>query len=141
VHNGRTLVQRKGDGAGLVLFSPREAPPGERYLLGVDGEGVTYFAVVAPLPGIGRPVRPGDDGQRMVSPLRLSDVAEGEIVSAGLRQVGGLLADRDAGLLVYAVALEEWHATHGFCPRCGSRTEVRAGGHLRVCPADASQHF
>jgi NAD+ diphosphatase len=62
-------------------------------------------------------------------------------VAAGLRQAGGLLGDRDAGLLVYAVALEAWHASHEYCPRCGSRTTVQAGGHIRVCPQDASQHF
>lgn len=55
--------------------------------------------------------------------------------------MGSLLGDLDAGLLVYAVALEAWHSTHEFCPRCGSRTEVRAGGHVRVCPKDDSQHF
>ncbi|MBB5133862.1 NAD+ diphosphatase [Thermocatellispora tengchongensis] len=159
VDNGRTLVRRRGDDAALVLFAPGEAPPGERYLLGVDGDGVAYFAVAAPLPPIdgvpaGRPavtpaparphtVRDGDIARppRLVTPMGLSDLREGEVVAAGLRQVGVLLGDRDAGLLVYAVALEAWHATHEFCPRCGTRTQVRAGGHMRVCPADDSQHF
>ncbi|MFC6895706.1 NAD(+) diphosphatase [Nonomuraea dietziae] len=66
---------------------------------------------------------------------------EGEPFPAGLREVGALLGDRDAGLLVYAVALEAWHTTHEYCPRCGSRTRVEAGGHIRVCPEDNSQHF
>ncbi|WP_214110558.1 NAD(+) diphosphatase [Acrocarpospora catenulata] len=117
VHDGETLIRRYGDEAELVLLAPGETPPGERYLLGVDSASVAYFAVQGPLPETG-------EGER-----------------AGLRQAGALLGDRDAGLLVYAVALEAWHGSHEFCPRCGTRTEVTAGGHVRVCPQDASQHF
>ncbi|MFB4270067.1 NAD(+) diphosphatase [Nonomuraea sp. GTA35] len=136
IDNGHTLVRRVGDEVQAVLFTPADAPPGQRYLLGVE-EGVAYFAVAAPLPGMPT----GDVNGRVTIPMSLRDTPEGEPVAAGLRQVGGLLGDRDAGLLVYAVALEAWHATHEFCPRCGSRTDVQAGGHIRVCPKDSSQHF
>ncbi|MGW3345231.1 NAD(+) diphosphatase [Nonomuraea rubra] len=136
IDNGHTLVRRVGDDVQAVLFTPADAPPGERYLLGVE-DGVAYFAVAAPLPGLPR----GDINGRVTIPMSLRDTPEGEPVAAGLRQVGGLLGDRDAGLLVYAVALEAWHATHEFCPRCGTRTAVQAGGHIRVCPKDSSQHF
>nr|WP_307848772.1 NAD(+) diphosphatase [Microbispora oryzae] len=117
VHEGRTLISRFTDGAALVLMSPGEAPEGTRYLLGVDDDGVPYFAVRAPLP----------------------PEATGEV--AGLREAAVLLDDRDAGLLVYAVALEAWHDTHEFCPRCGSRTNITTSGHTRICPEDGSQHF
>ena len=40
-------------------------------------------------------------------------------------RVGALLADRDAGLLVHAVALANWHATHRRCPRCGDADRGR----------------
>jgi NAD+ diphosphatase len=136
IDDGQTLVRRDGDEFHAVLFTTAEAPAGERYLLGVE-DGVAYFAVAAPLPGS----RPGDANGRVTMPMSLRDTPEGGLVVAGLRQVGGLLGDRDAGLLVYAVALEAWHTTHEFCPRCGARTEVQAGGHIRVCPKDASQHF
>lgn len=136
IDEGRTLVRRVADEVEVVLFATRDAPKGERYLLGVEDD-VPYFAVAAPLPGTAL----ADLNGRTVAPMRLDETAEGEEFSAGLRQVGALLGDRDAGLLVYAVALEAWHSTHEFCPRCGSRTDVRAGGHIRVCPRDASQHF
>ncbi|MGW0200383.1 NAD(+) diphosphatase [Nonomuraea sp. NPDC003201] len=136
IDDGHTLVRRSGDTVQAVLYAPADAPPGERYLLGVE-DGVAYFAVAAPLPsGPG-----GDVNGRLTVPMSLRDTPEGEPVAAGLRQVGGLLGDRDAGLLVYAVALEAWHTTHEYCPRCGTRTDVRAGGHIRVCPQDGSQHF
>ncbi|MEV7011825.1 NAD(+) diphosphatase [Streptosporangium sp. NPDC051022] len=137
VDDGQALVRRRGQGVGLVLLPAADAPPGERYLLGLDAEGIAYFAVAAPLAGAALPNASG----RGVAPVALSALRDGETVAAGLRQVGSLLEDLDAGLLVYAVALEAWHATHEFCPRCGGRTEVRSGGHVRVCPQDGSQHF
>ncbi|MCK2212993.1 NAD(+) diphosphatase [Actinomadura sp. ATCC 31491] len=136
VDDGHTLVRRVGDEVRAVLFAPADAPEGQRYLLGVEG-GVAYFAVAAPLPGVPKHEVNG----RVTFAMKLGDTPEGVPVAAGLRQVGGLLGDRDAGLLVYAVALEAWHSTHEYCPRCGSHTDVQAGGHVRVCPRDGSQHF
>lgn len=136
IDNGHTLVRRDGDEVHAVLYPTADAPDGERYLLGVEDD-VAYFAVAAPLPG----TPAGDVNGRVTVPMSLRDTPDGQPVPAGLRQAGGLLGDRDAGLLVYAVALEAWHATHEFCPRCGTRTAVQAGGHIRVCPHDSSQHF
>nr|WP_221473517.1 NAD(+) diphosphatase [Planomonospora venezuelensis] len=136
VDDGRALVRRSGHEVGLVLLPAADAPEGERYLLGVGPGGAAYFAVAAPLPGAGE-----GSSVRGVALTEASALPEGEAVPAGLRRVGALLGDLDAGLLVHAVALEAWHSTHEFCPRCGSRTEVRAGGHMRVCPGDGSQHF
>ncbi|MFF5206886.1 NAD(+) diphosphatase [Streptosporangium sp. NPDC000396] len=137
VDDGQALVRRSGGEVELVLLSTADAPEGERYLLGVDAEGVVYFAVSAPLADATHT----GTLSRIVAPLSSSALGEGQTVTAGLRQVGSLLGDLHAGLLVYAVALEAWHSTHEFCPRCGNRTEVRAGGHVRVCPEDGSQHF
>jgi NAD+ diphosphatase len=40
-----------------------------------------------------------------------------------------------------AVALDNWHATHECCPRCGGRTVPERAGWMRRCPADGSEHF
>lgn len=114
VDRGRALVDAADR---LVLCSPADAPRGETYLLGVEA-GQAHFAVVGALPD------PPTDAR-----------------VAGLREVGALLNDRDAGLMVHAVALQRWHATHQHCPRCGAATVMRGSGHMRVCPADDSQHF
>ncbi|TAL20773.1 MAG: NAD(+) diphosphatase, partial [Frankiales bacterium] len=58
-----------------------------------------------------------------------------------LREVGALLDDHDAGLLVHAVGLANWHATHPCCSRCGAPTDVVRGGSVRRCPEDGSEHF
>jgi NAD+ diphosphatase len=97
----------------LALIPSRDAPDGERYLLGVEGD-TTVFAVRAQQP-----------------------IAEGVTV----RDIGAQLPGLEAGLLVHAVALANWHATHQHCPRCGAPTEVAMAGHERVCPHDGSEHF
>jgi NAD+ diphosphatase len=117
VGDGRALV----DDDGLVLVDPAAAGDGERYLLGVGDEGVAYFA--------------SHSGQAPVP------VPGSSAVAAGLREVGSWLPDRDAGLLVLAVALANWHATHRHCPRCGAPTTVEQAGFVRRCPADDSEHY
>ena len=114
VDNGSALVA--DDGPSLVLVDAADAPEGDRLYLGREGD-TSYFAVSGSL------------SRRLgARPL-------------GLREVGALLPDRDAGLLVHAVGLTNWHATHPCCARCGARTEVARGGSIRRCPADGSEHF
>jgi NAD+ diphosphatase len=122
------------DQAELVLVSPAESPDSPRILLGVDAAGVAYFAVLGPLPDEGLFSGPG----QVPGPGRGT---AGAAVRAGLREVGALLGDRDAGLFTHAVALANWHATHEHCPRCGARTRLAAAGHTRLCPQDGSEHF
>ena len=102
---------------GLVLLDTEEADVAERFFLGVADDGTSFWAGVGALPRRldARPVT--------------------------IRDVGATLPDRDAGLFVTAVALANWHATHRRCPRCGEPTEVSAGGWVRRCTADASEHF
>lgn len=108
----RALVE----GTSLVLLPSAQAPEGERLYLG-RLEGQAFFAVLAELP------------RRLgTRPM-------------GLREVGAVLDDRDAGLLVHAVGLRNWHATHPRCPRCGAPTRAGQGGAVRVCDEDGSLHF
>ena len=100
----------------LVLVPSADAPEGDRLYLGADDEG-PLFAVAGPAP-------------RRLGTRRL-----------GLREVGVLLDDHDAGLLVHAVGLTNWHASHPRCSRCGTPTEVVRGGSVRRCPQDGSDHF
>jgi NAD+ diphosphatase len=127
VHEGQAVVHVDGDRVRLVLLAPEEAPPGTRFLLGQDEDGVVYFGVSGPLP----------DGE-----LAVYDRHAGPgTYKAPLREVGAFLSDRDAGLLTHAVALANWHDTHTHCPRCGSATVPDPGGHSTRCPVDDSEHF
>ena len=58
-----------------------------------------------------------------------------------LREFGARADDLDAGLVVAAVALEQWHQRHTHCPRCGAETVETSAGWTRDCVADGSQHF
>ncbi|WP_336923982.1 NAD(+) diphosphatase [Aquipuribacter sp. SD81] len=68
------------------------------------------------------------------------DLLDGADPWLGLREVGALLDDTDAGALTEAVALEHWHATSRRCGRCGSPTRPVGSGHERVCVADGTTH-
>ncbi|WP_370147438.1 NAD(+) diphosphatase [Streptacidiphilus sp. EB129] len=123
ISEGKAFVVDTERGSELVLLPSFEAPEGgERYFLGTDQDGVSYFAVAlagGTLPG------------------RL----DGDARPAGLREVGALLDDRQAGLLVHAVALENWHSSHRFCSRCGHATGPAAAGHVRRCTSCAHEHY
>ncbi|AQW53240.1 NAD(+) diphosphatase [Streptomyces violaceusniger] len=123
VSGGQALVDDTPDGRTELVMTPSfEAPPTEnhRYFLGADQEGVRYFAL-----------------QKDSLPGRMDQSAR----PAGLREAGALLSERDAGLLVHAVALENWQRLHRFCSRCGERTMIAAAGHIRRCPACGAEHY
>lgn len=129
----RSRVVRVCEGAALVvgtdeavtdvaldLVSAPTVNDDELTFLGVDGDDVAYFAQ-----HLGWP-----DGVDTTN-ARWAD----------LRQVGAGLSARDAGLMVTAVALDNWLRTHLRCPRCGSPTTFSAAGWSRRCPDDDSDHF
>lgn len=45
------------------------------------------------------------------------------------------------GSIAQGAALMAWHATHRHCGRCGSLTEMRAGGFRRTCPSCGGNQF
>jgi NAD+ diphosphatase len=102
--------------AHLAFHGPDEVPALSRRFLGVSDEGVPYFTVTTDaLPA---------DGDW----LTLRDVATN----------GDELA---ASLFATATALEQWHARHTHCPRCGAPTVEAQAGWTRVCTVDRSEHF
>ena len=113
------------DGAGSLALDLRSPLPGDEAGLGVhlgrDAEGTAYLGVVVP------------EGEGAADPA-----TDGWL---NLRQAGEALSARDAGVFTTALALANWHATHGFCPRCGSRTEPVQAGWVRRCVADGSEHY
>ena len=107
VDDGHIVVEGD-DPPHLVFIDPAAAPVGERFFLGEDDDGVGYFAVAAD-------VTPAE-GQRRV----------------GIREVGHLLDDLDAGLFITGVALANWHARHPYSPLSGKVTVTGEGGWTRV---------
>ena len=115
VRTSRGSAAVVGDPPALALDVVPDVGPESRTFLGVDSDR-PFFAVEV-------------------------DESEADESFRSLREVGLLLGARDAGLVVNAVALANWHATHTHCPRCGAPTRVASAGHTRVCEADGSEHY
>ncbi|WP_327697557.1 MULTISPECIES: NAD(+) diphosphatase [unclassified Streptomyces] len=123
VSGGQVLIDETSEGRTELVMTPSfEAPLTEahRYFLGNDDDGTSYFAL-----------------QKDALPGRMDQSAR----PAGLREAGLLLSPRDAGLMVHAVALENWQRLHRFCSRCGERTVIAAAGHIRRCQACGAEHY
>jgi NAD+ diphosphatase len=87
--------------------------------LGLDG-GQPLFAV--DLPGGSEPVL-------------------GEGAFAEMRASAFVLPARDTAIAGQAKALLDWHKRHGFCPNCGTATQIHDGGYRRHCPRCGAEHF
>ncbi len=51
------------------------------------------------------------------------------------------LSPRDAGLAASAKAILGWHVTHGYCAKCGAKTDISMAGWQRQCPTCETRHF
>ncbi len=87
-----------------------------------EHEGAQYLGVVEDAPEV-------------------SDEVEPDPGTATLREVGAHVDDLGAALFAATLALANWHRVHGFCPRCGSRTEPVQAGWVRRCVTDGSEHY
>lgn len=104
-----------------LILTPGGTVDAECTFLGLDGEGIAYFAAHV------------DDHQdAQVDP---------NCSWPHLRQTGGKLSARDAGMMVTAVAIDNWMRTHRRCPRCGEVTRMNHAGWSRICTADGTEHF
>lgn len=90
-------------------------------LLGVDADG----PVVAAPGGLEPEVLP--DGIKAIDYRSIN--------------VQGLIDPAAAGALAQGAALLAWHASHAYCSRCGTKSEMRIGGYKRACPSCNAEHF
>ena len=101
-------------GAALDWRTSAAVPEGQRVFLG-EQDGTAHFAVLLEEPT--------------------------EEAWTTFRTVGPHLSEKDASLLVHAIALAEWHRAHRHCPRCGGRLSVAAAGHVLTCTDCGRQQF
>jgi NAD+ diphosphatase len=116
-------LQVTAERTALNLVHPSEAPDGVRVFLGIDRES-----------GAGQTA----DGRAVFAVLVPGDADESY---AGLREIGAVLNDREAGLAVNVIGLSNWHKVHTHCANCGEHTEVVDAGHVRQCPECGLSHF
>ena len=60
---------------------------------------------------------------------------------AGLRELGAELGDLEAGLLVEAIGILEWHERNRFSPLTGAATTIERGGWVQRDPTTGTEHF
>ena len=66
-------------------------------------------------------------------------LTEGEVHD--LREVGAGLSDHERDIAAAATALNHWHRSEPYCPRCGGPSTVINGGLGRHCAACGHEHF
>lgn len=139
--SGKTPV-RAADGAVTLDHRPARdlgpVPPPDAVLLGTvdtpDAGAVDYWAVPGEVvDGQALWTVPKDDADG-ADEAAWNDTAVGEVELSGLRDVGALLSDADAGLMTAAVAVLNWHRHGRYCPRCGLESAAQSAGWSRLCP-------
>lgn len=85
------------------------------------------------------------DGATLDSFLDASEqrhpLLEDDTAFAELRRVMTWLTPRDAELAATGKAILGWHESHGFCARCGGKSDVAQAGWQRVCTVCNASHF
>ena len=124
---GERVVLRTGSGSATVLLGPgeglRAGALSHEVFLGRVAERPVFAAAVA-----------AEAAERFPEP---------DYRAVDLRALAGegSVAPAELGLAATAKSLLAWHARHGFCGRCGSPTEVGAGGFRRECGHCGLHHF
>ena len=103
--------------SGNSLSYVASSTPGERYFLGLDGNGVPYFVA-----------------------HRKAENVEYPAEFQTLRSLGKHLDELQIGAAVHALALSQWHDAHSRCAKCGGETKSILGGAVRECASCAAQH-
>ncbi|MGF1503082.1 MAG: NAD(+) diphosphatase [Paracoccaceae bacterium] len=128
LHSGRPLIAQ-GDGwrrlamvppGKLVLQMVREDP----VFLGLIDEAPWFAADLSHLPE---------------ERVEAAFIAGAKFLD--LRSVAGEIVAAEATLAATGKGLLGWHATHGFCARCGTQSVIEDAGWRRRCPACTATHF
>jgi NAD+ diphosphatase len=112
-------VHEASDGPRLIWDEQPALPAGAVYL--GEADGVPYAAV---------------RGERALT-------VNGRPVDqwTGLRELGAVLGDLDAGLLAQAIGILEWHERNRFSPLSGAATTIERAGWVQRDPATGTEHF
>ncbi|MER9298266.1 NAD(+) diphosphatase [Mesorhizobium sp. M0621] len=124
--NGGRLYLKLGDGGLDPWFGVAESQPfkpslEQGVLLGFSENG----PVLAVLAGV--------DPEQLPETIKAIDYRS--------VYMQGLIDEASAGAMAQGAALLAWHASHRFCSKCGTESQMRAGGYKRHCPNCSTEHF
>ncbi|MGY1755007.1 NAD(+) diphosphatase [Blastococcus sp. SYSU D01042] len=120
VDSQRAVPVRETSGGPQLLWDEQPALPAGAVFLG-EADGVPYAAV---------------RGERALT-------VNGQPVDSwsGLRDLGTVLGDLDAGLLVQAIGIIEWHERNRFSPLTGAPTTIERAGWVQRDPTTGTDIF
>ena len=126
---GRVLIAFD-DGRAREVFNATELEPfgpkvDKAILLGFEGDR-SWLAI--PLS-----INPDEDDFELPAPFKAIDYRS--------LAIQGLLEHSSIGNVAYGGALLAWHAMNRFCAKCGSPSEMYAGGAKRKCQSCEKEHF
>ncbi|TPK24535.1 NAD(+) diphosphatase [Mesorhizobium sp. B2-5-9] len=125
--NGGRLLLKPGEGGrldpwfGIAESEPFSPSVDQGVLLGFSEQG----PVLAVLAGI--------DAEQLPETVKAIDYRS--------VYMQGLIDEAAAGAMAQGAALLAWHASHRFCSKCGTQSQMRAGGYKRHCPNCGTEHF
>lgn len=125
MHGGR-LYLKLGNGGFDPWFGTEESPPLQASL---DRGVLLGFSESGPVLAVPAGVEP----EQLPETIKAIDYRS--------VYMQGLVDEAAAGALAQGAALLAWHASHRFCGKCGTESEMRAGGYKRLCPACGTEHF
>lgn len=135
---GRPLMGEAGDLCLLPGGHALAGGPETAFFLGEDGEHALFAQDLTAWEPVDPVAQQAGFFDASVQPHPDLPEARGFVE---LRAVMAAMSPRDAELAAMARALLEWHRGHGFCARCGARSEVSHGGWQRRCPSCGADHF
>jgi NAD+ diphosphatase len=148
----KTWVESKRrDPTSLVLPMWRLEP----FLLEPNGSDVTPLGLLKPeiVDALADENAPciflGLEGDRAVFALDVSAARDpanaGPLAGLGYfreaRMAAQMVSIEHAAIIAQAKAMIDWHQRHGFCPRCGTPTEMVDAGYRRLCGKCNAEHF
>ncbi|MER8461717.1 NAD(+) diphosphatase [Mesorhizobium sp. M1396] len=125
--NGGRLYLKLGDGSGLnPWFGAAESEPFKVSLAQGILLGLSELGPVLAVPA-------GIDAEQLPETIKAIDYRS--------VYMQGLIDEAAAGAMAQGAALLAWHASHRFCSKCGTQSQMRAGGYKRHCPNCGTEHF
>ncbi len=128
----------------LVLLDPQhplvQNAPERSVFIGLDSAGGGLFAQEL----LGWQPQGEDLSQigafRDLTEQQHPDLPEGDVF-AELRSFMVALTPLDAEVAATAKAVMAWHQSHGFCAKCGGKSDLIQGGWQRMCGSCGARHF
>lgn len=149
--DAKWIESKRRDASSLVLPMWQLQP----FLLGHEDSGPPFELGLVPLEVVDSLdheaicVFLGLDRERAIFAIDVAQTEDpakaGSLAGRGFfrdaRMAASFVSIEHSAIIGQAKAMIDWHQRHGFCPRCGARTQIMDAGYRRVCGKCNAEHF